>query len=556
MPMVPELDGAVTPDSHCLPDTGHQARRAAAAGSSCGLTTLSKLVMIMSLRQAASSFLCPPGRPARQLPNTAVLNLDNLIDYLAEVEDELHNSATPAVRFQHCVILDDPGSYLKSLGLVFAKPIIRTLIYNNNTASRSAFDQRQRQARLDLERTRMFKFAMGELRPRASELDRDMLNEYAPNLLRQLDDIERLSEDPELRSAWQKVTLTNFSRCATGRHYKGRLSDLIEDLFPDLAEKYAISSRSVSEREVILHLAEVDLVEEDDSNFDSEFTQRRRNALRKCIDIFYPPDAVADTASSNESRQSGHRCEQSCLEYLCNHYINEVRDRNSNEQSPVVRILRNVHVVNRRSPTSKYIPPKVKRRGANSGIVWVNGENYGFSRHRKCSEFDAVVVVGDRIDSIWEAKKTVTPSATHDILTKKVEAIESLQLDPSAELQFQDDEGKTTRKIPFQSQIGKLQLGVYTEEIQKAANSADSIRSIAASHAIADIEKTIAAVERAGGGEKIQIEVQLDSALEIIQNLRQKVESKRRGNDIILVVQNETRTASPDSESKLSSQPS
>ena len=532
---------------------------------------MKKLVMSLLVRHAASSFLCPFGKPARQLQMTTKTgnsvgvggptthNLDNLIDYLNEVEDELRSSATPAVRFEHCVILDDAGTYLKTLGLVFAKPIIRTLIYNNNTASRAAFDLRQRQARLDLERTRMFQFSMEELRPRAGELDRDMLNEYAPNLLRQLDDIERLSKDPDLQSSWQKVTLSSFSRCATGRHYKGRIRDLVEDLFPDLVEKYAIASRSVSEREVILHLAEVDLVEAEDSAVDSEFTQRRKNALRKSIDIFYPPGTVEDSTSSTEteSKQSGHRCERSCLEYLCNHYINEVRDRNSDEHLPI-RVLQNVHVNVRRSPTSKYIPPKVKRRGENSGIVWVNGDNYGFSRHRKCSEFDAIVVVGDRIESIWEAKKTVSPSAIHDILTKKMAAIESLQLDPSAELQFQDEGGQTTRKIPFQqSPMRNLQLGVYTEEIQKAANSADSIRSIAASHAIADIEKTVGAVERAGGGEKIQIEVQLDSALKIIQSLRRKVESKRRGSiDIMLVVQDEMQTASPDGASNFTLEPS
>lgn len=265
------------------------------------------------------------------------------------------------------------------------------------------------------------------------------------------------------------------------------------------------------------------------------------------------------TRSTEIKQQSGHRCEQSCLEYLCKNYINEVRDRNSIEQLPI-RVLQNVHVKVRRSPNSKYIPPKVKRREKrkkDSGTVWVNGENYETSRHRQCSEFDAIVVVGERIDSIWEAKKTVSPSAIHDILTKKVEAIESLQLDPSAELQFQDEEGKTTSKIPFQqSPIGNLRFGVYTEEIQPAANSADSIRSIAASHAIADIEKTIEAVERADGDGKIQIEVQLDSALDIIRTLREKVAIRWGSRDIILVVQDEKQTASSDGASNFNSQPS
>jgi len=244
--------------------------------------------MGLLVRQSASFrpfFLYPLGRPARQLQmmtNTgngvggpSTHNLDSLLDYLTEVEDELRGSSTPAVRFEHCVVLDDPGTFFKTLGLVFAKPMLRTLIYK--TTSRSDFDLRQRQARVDIERARMFQFAICELRPRASELDRDLLNEYAPNLLQQLDDIERLSKDPDLQSAWQKVTLTSFSRCATGRHYKGRLSDLVEDLFPDLVENYAISSRSVSEREVIQHLAEVNFVETED--IDLEFTQRRINAV-------------------------------------------------------------------------------------------------------------------------------------------------------------------------------------------------------------------------------------------------------------------------------------
>ena len=183
-----------------------------------------------------------------------------------------------------------------------------------------------------------------------------------------------------------------------------------------------------------------------------------------------------------------------------------------------------------------------------TGIIWTNNTNRGAGRHRVCSEFDAVVLnemsdaeaetANIHLSSIWEAKKTINPSTLHDILSKKLGAIQTLMDDPTAELVY--GAGFSTKTMPFTAEGGKFTFGVYGTEIQKVENASDSIRSIAGSYVVSsDIREIIRALDRIKIVDSVLIEVELESALSIVSSLRALVEEiqKREGVEVVLILE-------------------
>lgn len=278
-----------------------------------------------------------------------------------------------------------------------------------------------------------------------------------------------------------------------------------------------------------------DELEEDDG----QLIEERINAAYKCLDRFYPAvnkqsSLIAEKQnSSEEGVQSGKLCEEACIQYL----------QNSCEGNQ--KVLKNVYVNTRRRVTSdKYVPPKIQRKGLvlkdeldGTGIVWTDNTN-GDGRHRLCSEFDAVVVSTKKetldtlddaqcafIESIYEAKKTISPSTLHDILSKKLGAVQSLLEDPTAELEY--GYGGTVNTIPFASaEERSFVFGIYGSELQQPENASDSIRSIAGSYVVSsNVKEIIRALDRSDvKDDNVMVEVELKSALSIVTSLRSLVE--------------------------------
>jgi len=511
-------------------------------------------------------------------PKKHVYTLSDIIHYLNQIQDILESSKpSPAIKYDHCYQSGNSKTFFKVVGNVLAKPMLRTLIYHHahTPASKKIhFDQRIREEKAALEFDLMYSFVINALRPAALILDEDLRSTFIPQLLEQIDAIEKRVDDEGLSSklqGWNGL----FCRLASGRYYQGKLEAMIHDLFPQLMDEFYAASRKVTEREVLERVIQLDLVDESTniemSEEDEAWIERRINAARSCLDNFYTP---SDEGTQNPSKQdhlegikSGKKCEQSCLEFLQDVY----NDNGTNTH----RILSNVYVNNRRRPYSesepvqKYIPPKMHRRGASAkqkelGIIWTDcSPGIISNRHRECSEFDAVIIrynnneTDDQvsmddtdtncaaIESIFEAKRTISPSTLHDILMKKLGAIEQLLEDASAELAYKDGEVMGTAPISSDT-TPSFTFGIYGVELLPPGNAADSIRSIAGSNIVSsNINEVVSALERGSYNEdsSVMVEVEVASTIEIVENLKAIIEEKIQKNmvDIVFILEEEAR---------------
>ena len=544
---------------------------------------------------ASSTFLLRKTDPKKN-----VYTLSDILHYLNLVQEILESSdkPSPAIKYDHCYQKGNNNTtFFKLVGNVLAKPMLRTLIYNDQTlwytrttvrSKKIHFDQRIREEKASLGFDRLYSFVINTLRPAAILLDEDLRSTFIPDLLQQ---IEMIEQKVQKEDSAQNLMRWNglFCRLASGRYYQGKLEAMILDLFPQHIDEFHVATRKITEREVLERVIQHDLVDalansvDQMSDEDKIWMQRRISAARKCLDTFY---TATDDESQNLVKQdhldgikSGKRCEKSCLEFLQDVYQGNNDDSNWTNMHV---ILTNVYVNNRRKPHSepgqKYIPPKMHRRGASHkqkelGVIWTDyssGNGNMSSRHRECSEFDAVILnfqgvsfdkneLSDQvsmdammddavskcaaIESIFEAKRTISPSTLHDILTKKLKTIEALLEDTSAELAYRDIKGMVG-SAPISSNSLSITFGIYGVELLPPGNAADSIRSIAGSNTVSsNIHEVICALERGSYNEdsSIMVEVEIDATIEIVKNLKAIIKEKIQSNmvDIIFILEEE-----------------
>ena len=130
---------------------------------------------------------------------------------------------------------------------------------------------------------------------------------------------------------------------------------------------------------------------------------------------------------------------------------------------------------------------------------------------RWIDESDHRIGMGGKEDSL--------PSALHDVLSKKLAAIEALLDDPDAELVYRDDKGPS------------FTLGIYGSELQRPEDAADGIRTIALSHVVSsDVREVVRALDRECDLDEgyISVGVDLDIALRIVRGLKSLVEEIER----------------------------
>ena len=541
-------------------------------------------------------------------PRKNIYTLSDMLCYLNQIQDILEASpelSSPAMKYDHCQNSGNSNTFFKVVGNVLAKPMLRSLIYNDqiswqklsSTSSKKIyFDQRIREEKAGLEFDNMYSFVMNTLRPAALELDEDLRTTFIPDLLNQIDSIEKKLQEEE--DTGPRLLKWNglFRRLATGRYYQGKLEAMISDLFPQHMDEFIAASRKVTEREVLERVIQLDLIDvlasDDESAKLSEeeraWMKRRINATKICLDSFY---TATDEGNENFAKQdhldgitSGKKCEQSCLEFLQDVYYGNDDESNGTNTH---RILTNVYINNRRKPYTelgqKYIPPKMHRRGASPkqkelGIIWTDADSS--VRHRECSELDAVIlnlqgvsfsntesvdedmpmdtmVKMDNtatnnssvaaIESIFEAKRTISPSTLHDIIYKKLSAIEALLDDSTSELAYRNGEGMmgSAPISPISSNTTpSFTFGIYGVELLPPGNAADSIRSIAGSNIVSsNITEVICALERGSCREdsSVMVEVEVASTIEIVENLKSVIEEKMQDNrvDIVFILEEE-----------------
>ena len=301
-------------------------------------------------------------------------------------------------------------------------------IEHSNAMSKVHFDGRTREARIGIEGQRMRSFVANSLRPAAMALDPESRDEKIPDLLCQIAIAEgRMNADEPNRTVRATGAATSFSGLAKGRRYQGKLGRLIGEVFPNLLDQYHEASQKVSEREILEQIVQADLIDRRERlNEDDERIERRIRAAHKCLSLFYPtengsslhvPESQKD---ADDGVQRGKICEDSCVAFLIEHCPNTILRKRI--------VLSNIFVNARRDGqhrSQKYVFPKTPRTNSppkpnSSGIVSTNYTGYGL-----CSEFDAIVVSSEILDSadgrcdgstkaiiesVWEAKKTVSPA--------------------------------------------------------------------------------------------------------------------------------------------------
>ncbi|KAL7540183.1 hypothetical protein ACHAXR_010590 [Thalassiosira sp. AJA248-18] len=498
------------------------------------------------------------GRSGLQEPSPLQgYDLSHIVQYLNQIEECIQSSTTPspAIKYHHCYDSEDNNSFFKVAGSVLAKPMLRTLIYGGDNVGvtphainrKIYFDQRIREARVQIEGQRMFSFAFNLLRPAALSLDAGERDEKIPELLVQIDVIKNRFREDNAQSPVMGMTGTKalFSHIASGRRYKGKLESLISDVFPELLDHYHAASQKATEREVLEFVIKMDLVDENKANACEEWTEKRIKAAFDCLDKFYPVEGYSEKQEPGDGIRCGKECEDSCIAFLQSKYSGFGQKH---------KILHSVFVNARRSTQNKYVPPKTFKRGSSqkkeSGIIWTE-----LFRKNECSEFDAIVLssgISDAanglesnstfVESIWEAKKTISPSTLHDILSKKLGAIEALIDDDGAELVYKDSEDNDV-SIPFFSQDMRFTFGIYGRELQRPENAADSIRSIAGSNVVSsNVEEVIRSLERSkiGDNSDVLVEVKLADALKIVQGLKSVIEKIDQNRvDVLLFIEDD-----------------
>jgi len=465
-----------------------------------------------------------------------VFSLHDILEYLDQVESHLRRPSEHVSGCHYSYQSDNDDTFFKYVGATLAKPMLRTLIYGGilsgdgdsdalrlkQRTEKVIFDERIREERVSLEFDRMSSFVLHHLRPASLNLDKDLRDYFIPELNSQIKVIETAVRDILNGKKIEGKSLIMFSRLASGRQYKGQLNEMVNDLFPHLSEMYLEASRKVTERDVMERLIQLELVNNNQTYHEDEFFKRRIRAARECLDIFYTSE---DGTRIDEREKSAEKCiasgkiaEEACLRYI------EKQHRKNHESCT---ILTNVFVNTRRNTelNDKYKPPRTRRN--KSTIIWTDqGDS---DRHRVCSEFDVLLLQNlDAVKSVWECKRTISPSTLHDILSKKLGAIELLLCDENSELVYQD--GNLTKSVPFfREHQGSITFGIYGMELLHPINAADSIRSVAGANVVSsDLNEVIKSIERCIDNKNslLLVEVNTQRTLHIIGKLKNLIRAK------------------------------
>lgn len=389
------------------------------------------------------------------------------------------------------------------------KPLIRTLI---NLQQKVEFDSLLRIKGKQVEYERVKSFCLNHLQPIIQSLSEEEKQQKLPNYDEALENAIK-SEEKE------KVL---FYKLASGRAYKGKLTNLVSDLAPDQIQNCQESTMAVDDDEALMSV--IDHVA-NDSSLEFERKDERIKAAKDCVNMFR---SIGTERVNFTSKVNGIKCEQACINWLQDRDVGPQFPKDNNNVGP--KVLPNVNI-NGSSSKARQKYERYKK----GNIIWTQEVP-----DRTTSELDAIVldglssIAGNNSDTFcegtsssanennmfisefWEAKFSISPSSLYDTLSKKAPAIVSLMKDENLTISY---DGKNHHLHPYDSGNSNSQviLGVFGNELLSPLNAVGQLRSIAVSAALnSDIDVGINAVKNG------EITIKPGVLLEDLRKLREK----------------------------------
>jgi hypothetical protein len=367
--------------------------------------------------------------------------------------------------------------------------MIRTLLGFDNKVE---FDKAVRDAQKLLEYQRMTNFCRNILLPllvvNDVEEEQEEVNTSAPTNHEQHKTLNHGNSDPKSTSASSSMSLWKqrvpdlaervqvalkeppssyavrdgtfpFRKLSTGRLYKGKTFDMIQDLFPYsyVVEAYTEASTPPSETEVLQAVVESrrpwfqskssyrTTTTTTNTKKDDSSQQLLQVALELCACRF--PTSKEDSDELLESpcpTKSGQDCERACLAFLKeqappDHVVLQNVFVKAGTSSPKMKNDTtqdnngSVRYHNHHNKKNSHHNLKRRRNGIVSGTIWTR-----VLRDNICSEFDMVIVDPGtkRVVEVWEAKRSISPSTLWDAMDRKLSAVQQLVKDKDAILEY------------------------------------------------------------------------------------------------------------------------
>jgi len=356
------------------------------------------------------------------------------------------------------------------------------------------FSKLLRVSKNETEFKNMAQFTRDTLHPHICTLPNEVRSEKVPNIDHAIEQV--LGASAERGSYF-------FERIATGKKYRGKLVDMLQDIAPELLPMFQEAMMPLTEAEVFLQV--IESVSRERMKNDDELDPVRIQAARKCIQYFSRLDATSASRGSRDTfakagTANGKNCEKACVNWL--------QHRHRDTQNS---LLQNVFVTTKcpRKYASSIGRTKVTESESNDssfvgpGVLWTN-----IDRNKSSSEFDALVIkfasskAGERIkDSdddvqlveVWEAKFTVSPSTLRDAITKKLPAMKSILEDEDLRLLYIGKEYKLKDKDKC---CAPFVFGIFAQDILPPPKAVGHILSSIVSDVLAiDVENVLNAIK-------------------------------------------------------------
>ena len=456
----------------------------------------SKKVLVESLSLPSSSL--PQGhKMASSISESPlVVQTINIGEYIDSIESKLLES-----------IKNGETTKRRKLSEPNRKPMIRTLLGYTNKVD---FDQALRMASNRIEYERIVHFFQNILLPQLEDSTSpsssypQLWKVHAPDLkdrILQAFDQSMTNDGPESSSPH---SLSPFRRLATGPRYKGKILDMLQDLFPSSSSESSKSQQSASKIvqayiEATKPLTESEILESVCESRRSYLEQTDRNHPQLLDTAVYLCTCNFDKNGDNEDGdddgtngevvcpiQSGKDCEKACYEYL--RQREEVMANTNQQERPNI-VLQNVYIKTFNSESEKnllngscndddddynnrrnrqimhYQRQQQQKQGRKNGSVRTGTIWTSLPRKNTCSEFDNVVVnpTTNHVVEVWEAKKSISPSSLWDAITGKLSALQQLvHDDDTSMLVYDTNDAETSSKAAVADHTTDSSLSMST----------------------------------------------------------------------------------------------
>jgi len=376
------------------------------------------------------------------------------------------------------------------------KRMIQTIIGYN---SKTEFDKALRERKNELEHDKMARFVTEILNPTVRPTENITIQKKAPNYYKGME--FALGCIPSSKGVPRR-----FSRMASGRTYRGNLTEMVSDVAPELMPQYNEARKPLSEETVTSTLIQ-----------SSSVSEQLKDAATQCLQMDLSNDG---SSFGGGAQKPGVNCEKQCIEFL-----KEKKGTKLGGERHLV--FENVFVLR----TSK--PGRLNgsdhrtqwEKDPESAVITTVSDRTGI-----CSEFDGVVVKlpatneqQGYVTEIWESKTTLDPRSIMDAIVKKLSSVRSLMEEESSVLVYKDGFASITPGCT-------TTFGIFGTELMPVDKAASKMKNISCHEALGDINVVLEALEMGM--------IQIDSSviIEKIVTLRHILQEMRNFNVVVLIL--------------------